>query len=187
MRPLDVRVGAFPGQIASFPPLDGPQDVPSALHAALTDLRHRRIWAGGDPLPLVSPVPWMETAVDTLLNLIDRGVLAEAVKLDRYEDARDALVCGYAVVGGAHRMPGHQKDRYGFCVPGESHPNYAYYRGVSDNGRRPALVRQLFWGDALPAGPSRVRLPHGVWWDLPPGCFFLDAEYVDADELWAIR
>jgi hypothetical protein len=129
----------------------------------------------------------METATATLRNLMYRGVVAETVRLSGYEDARDALVAGYAVVGGAHRLPGHRRDKFGFCTPTEEHPNYGYYRGVSDNPKRPALVRQLFWGDAVPAGPSRVRLPHGVWWDLPPGCYFLDAEYVDGDELWAIR
>jgi hypothetical protein len=102
-----------------------------------------------------------------------------AVAVPDYAGARDALLSGWSVIVRSDRPYGPVKDRFGFCTPQPPAPHrpaptpgWAVVRGVTDNTRRPGL---LLFGPNAPAGKELVKLPHGVWFPVPAGGYFVDA------------
>lgn len=110
-----------------------------------------------------------------------------------YDQARDVIANSGLVISGSQQLYSNTRDQFGFCVPsGDPAGHCVYFRGVSDNGRRPGIAYQQSWGNLIPRGNQNVRLPHGVAVSLPNGCFFIDAEEFDNmhnqqnAELWAV-
>lgn len=110
-----------------------------------------------------------------------------------YEQARDAI-CGKAtLVTGSNQLFVQSRDRQGFCGPGGRGGHSTYFRGVSDNSRRPGIVYQQSWGNSVPSqGSQKITLPSGREITLPRGAFFIDAEEFDrmhsggGNEVWVI-
>lgn len=110
-----------------------------------------------------------------------------------YEQARDIIASKGTIVTGSNQLFGESRDAQGFCSRGGRGGHCTYYRGVSDNSRRPGIVYQQSWGNNMPSqGAQKITLPSGREITLPKGAFFIDATQFDAmhngggNEVWAI-
>lgn len=109
---------------------------------------------------------------------------------DFYEQAIDVIANGGLIVTGSNQLYSNTRDQYGFCTPQGRGGHCTYYRGFTDNPRRPGIAYQQSWDKQIPSGNQSVMLPHGVKVQLPYGCFFIDAENFNrmhrGQEVWAI-
>lgn len=117
-------------------------------------------------------------------------VTCSLIESNYYEAARDVIANGGLVVTGSDQLYSDTRDQFGFCTPHGRGGHCTYYRGVSDNPRRPGIAYQQSWGKMIPRGNQSVQLPHGVKVDLPLGCFFIDAAEFNrmhrGQEVWAV-
>jgi hypothetical protein len=100
---------------------------------------------------------------------------------------------GGLIVTGSNQLYSSNRDSQGFCQPQGRGGHCTYYRGVSDNSKRPGIIYQQSWGPDIPSqGEQRVTLPSGRDIILPPGAFLIDAENFDRmhsrsdGEVWAV-
>jgi len=112
---------------------------------------------------------------------------------NKYEQARDVIYNGGAIVTGSNQLFSNSRDQQGFCQPEGRGGHCTYYRGFTDSGSRPGIAYQQSWGQDIPTGgPQTVTLGSGRSVTLPPGCFFIDAEEFNRmhgggdSEVWAL-
>lgn len=110
-----------------------------------------------------------------------------------FEQARDVIANKGVIVTGSNQLFSSNRDKEGFCGRGGRGGHSTYFRGVTDNSRRPGIGYQQSWGNGVPSqGAQKVTLPSGREITLPKGCFFIDAEIFDSihngggNEVWAI-
>src|SRR5262249_2607310 len=173
------------GEVAPFEPPAPGQTLERAVITAHRDLFFRQLWAGIDRREVEIDPDFEETDEFFAATAVDSGVFNAARAVHRYAHARDALLSGCAVIARSKCLPTSVKDRYGFCAAGKPAAGWSAVRGVSDNTRRPGL---LLSGPVAPAGKELVKLPHGVWFPVPAGTYFLDAAVWEAQLLvaWAV-
>ena len=111
---------------------------------------------------------------------------------DFYSQAIDVLAnCGL-IVTGSNQLYASNRDSSGFCRTAGQGGHCTYYRGFSDNPKRPGIIYQQSWGNDVPTGgEAKVTLPHGREEILPAGAFFIDADafnkmHRSGGEVWAI-
>lgn len=96
---------------------------------------------------------------------------------DFYSAAIDVLAVGGVVVSGSNWIYSMSRDANGFCKHNDSGGHCTYYRGFSDNAKRPGIVYQQSWGPDVPqGGAATYTLPSGEQITLPPGAFFITPE-----------
>lgn len=111
---------------------------------------------------------------------------------DFYSEAIDVIAAGGVVVTGSNWLYSQQRDSYGFCSHNSSGGHCTYYRGFSDNAKRPGIVYQQSWGTNTPVGgAAKVTIPDGPEITLPPGAFFITPENFNSmhkrnAEVWGI-
>lgn len=100
--------------------------------------------------------------------------------IQTYEELRDAIATTKCpVVVSSNQGFTLTRDKYGFCAPQGSWGHCTYFRGVSDNPRRPGAVYQQSWGEGMPSGSRDVETYNGSKITLPEGAFFVDAEVIN--------
>jgi hypothetical protein len=111
----------------------------------------------------------------------------------KYEQARDAIASGGAIVTGSNQLYSNSRDNDGFCTRSGHGGHCTYYRGFADQPKRPGIVYQQSWGPQIPSqGEQTVTLESGQTVILPPGAFFIDASEFDRmhsgsdSEVWVI-
>ncbi len=112
---------------------------------------------------------------------------------DKYSQAIDVLANQGLIVTGSTQLYSQVRDQFGFCTPdGQPAGHCTYYRGFTDNARRPGIAYQQSWGNLVPRGNQTITLPNGNRVNLPLGCFFIDADEFNTmhnqqySEVWAI-
>jgi len=110
-----------------------------------------------------------------------------------YEQARDVIFNGGAIVTGSNQLFANSRDSQGFCRPSGHGVHCTYYRGFTETGGRCGIAYQQSWGPDIPTGgPATVTLGSGRQVTLPAGCFFVDADEFDymhrggGNEVWAV-
>lgn len=111
----------------------------------------------------------------------------------KYEQSRDVIYNGGAIITGSNQLFSNGRDSQGFCRPSGNGGHCTYYRGFTDAARRPGIVYQQSWGPDIPTGgAATVTLESGRQVTLPAGAFFIDAEEFDRmhggsdSEVWAV-
>lgn len=118
--------------------------------------------------------------------------IASLIEKDFYNTAIDVLYNGGVIVSGTNTIFGNVRDPYGFCTPESRGGHCTFYRGYSDNAKRPGVVYQQSWGPTTPRGNATVKLPSNTELNFPGGAFLVDAEEFDkmhdesGSEMWAI-
>lgn len=124
---------------------------------------------------------WGIKGVPSDLENVAREYPAKTVSLvSSWEEVRDAIAgakCPVTICSNQGFTT--TRDANGFCSPQSVWQHCTYFRGISDNPKRPGGAYQQSWGEGMPTGPLHVTLPHGLELDMPEGCFFVDAEIID--------
>ncbi len=113
---------------------------------------------------------------------------------NKFEQCRDAIVNGAVVVTGSNQLYSSQRDSQGFCRPEGNGGHCTYYRGVTDNSKRPGIAYQQSWTKSVPTGGAvQITLPSGKVITIPAGCFLVDADNFERmhstndSEVWVIQ
>lgn len=111
-----------------------------------------------------------------------------------YEQARDVIFNGGAVVSGSNQLFAAQLDKQGFYRASGHGGHCTYWRGFTESGGRPGLGYQNSWGTdprVTPPGQT-VTLGSGRQLVMPAGFGFVDAAEFDSmhrgggNEVWAV-
>ncbi len=111
---------------------------------------------------------------------------------DYYSQAIDVLANAGLIITGSNQLYGSARDANGFCRPQGQGGHCTYYRGFSDNSKRPGIIYQQSWGNDVPTGgETKITLPHGREVILPAGAFLIDADnfnkmHRNGGEVWAV-
>lgn len=112
----------------------------------------------------------------------------------KYTQCRDVIYNGGVIVTGSNQLFAAQLDSQGFYRRGGRGGHCTYYRGFTDNSKRPGIGYQNSWGSDPSITPpgGTITLASGREIIMPAGFGFVDADEFDVmhsggdSEVWAL-
>lgn len=111
---------------------------------------------------------WGSNAIPSeIYNLAKPNNIQKFAIIKNFEDACDSLINGYPIIVASNQGFTSSRDKDGFCSPRGSWAHSMSILGFKDDDNRPGVMIANSWPSYLPGKNE---------FDLPPSCFWCDAE-----------